>query len=59
MMTCYSVIGILLIGLPTLTEAYTYPYYNCAKPSNLETYDPSSLCAASANPLVLAPEATW
>ena len=49
----------LLMGLPTLTEAYSYPYYYCAKPSNLETYDCSSLCAASANPLALAPEATW
>ena len=59
MMTCYSVIGILLIGLPTLTEAYSYPYYKCAKPSNLETYDHSSLCATPANPLALGPETTW
>ena len=58
-MTYYSVIGILLIGLPTLTEAYSYPYYNCAKPSNLETYDRGSLCATPSNPLALAPEATW
>ena len=59
MMTYYSVIGILLLGLPNLTEAYSYPYHDCAKPSNLETFDRSSLCATPANPLTLAPEATW
>ena len=59
LMTYYSVIGILLLGLPNLTEAYSYPYHDCAKPSNLETFDRSSLCATPANPLTLAPEATW
>ena len=51
MMTCYSVRGILLIGLPTLTEAYSYPYYDWAKPTNLETFNCSSLCATPTNHL--------
>jgi hypothetical protein len=41
--TCFTMIGMLLIGLPNPAAAYSYPYYDCSNPSNLQTYDRSSL----------------
>ena len=57
--TCMTIVGVMLIGLPTQTRAYSYPYYDCTKPSSLHTYDRSSLCATPVDPLNENPETNW
>ena len=57
--TYMTILGVMLIGLPHQTMAYSYPYYDCAKPSSLHTYDRSSLCATPVDPLTESPETNW